>query len=132
MNLEEKIKEIIEDQSYNGNLGEIKFSKDLEKYLDEEDLYSASEEKDNLPVRRKLENCHTVSSDCGSGTEEHSQINASNRKESSMKAKDHFPGELDAISRRAIFTSKDNEKSKNEDKLSRFTKPPLKTNRIQK
>lgn len=101
-------------------------------YLDEEDLCSASEEKDNLPVRRKLENCHTVSSDCGSGTEEHSQINASNRKESSMKAKDHFPGELDAISRRAIFTSKDNEKSKNEDKLSRFTKPPLKTNRIQK
>lgn len=38
----EKIKEIIEDQSYNGNIGEIKFSKDLEKYLDEEDLASVT------------------------------------------------------------------------------------------
>ena len=44
----EKLKEVIEDQSYNGNLGEIKFSKDLEKYIDDDELISVTIEVDEL------------------------------------------------------------------------------------
>ena len=44
----EKLKEIIGDQSYNGNLGEIKFSKDLEKYLDDDELASVTIEVEEL------------------------------------------------------------------------------------
>ena len=44
----EKIKEIIENQSYNDNLGEIKFSKDLEKYFEDEDLIDVTIEVEEL------------------------------------------------------------------------------------
>ena len=43
-----KIKEIIENQSYNDNLGEIKFSKDLEKYFEDEDLTGVTIEVEEL------------------------------------------------------------------------------------
>lgn len=44
----EKIKEIIENQSYAGNIGEIKFSKDLDKYFEEEDLASVTIKTEEL------------------------------------------------------------------------------------
>lgn len=43
-----KIKEMIKNQSYNDNIGEIKFYKDLEKYLDEDDLASVTIEVEEL------------------------------------------------------------------------------------
>ena len=39
---------MIKNQSYNDNIGEIKFYKDLEKYLDEDDLASVTIEVEEL------------------------------------------------------------------------------------